>query len=393
MVTSMINEKRLTATFLDLVRIDSVSREEGALCRYIRGIFDDLGVDSVVDNSAEQTLGDCGNLIGKFRGRAATAPSLLLSAHMDTVEPGRKVQPVFRDGVFRSQGDTILGADDKCGIAIILEALRCIVERDLPCGPLELVFTTCEEVGMLGAKHLVYEHLSSKMGYVLDTRDPDAIVAEAPAACRLTFTITGKAAHAGASPEKGINAIVLAGRAVAAVKSGRLDHETTCNVGLIQGGVATNVVPPVATVSYEVRSHNDEKLKAVTDEIVGSFQKVVQDPTGVVEGVRPELAVEQVSLFDRLSLDPGHEVIRTAMAAAENQQRELRVGRSSGGSDANILSQNGIQAVVLGTGCEKVHTVDEYVALSDMIRGTVLLLEIIRLHSQKEPVSLGLAQK
>lgn len=375
-----IDKDRLARCFSDLIGIDSVSREEGALCRELGRRLGELGVLTLVDHAGDAVGGDTGNLIGRFAGNREAAP-LLLSAHMDTVEPGRGIAPVFENGVFCSRGNTILGADDKCGIAIILEALQCIQDNGLPCGPLELLFSICEEVGLLGAKHLAFDQFTARMGYVLDTRNPEVIITHAPAANRIRLEICGRAAHAGAEPEKGINAISLASRAIAPLKLGRIDHETTCNLGVVKGGLAVNIVPEKVVVHGEARSHDISKLRSVTETIVQSFRKAVEQVGKADSGQGPRLKVAVELDFDRLDIDEDHCVVKIARQAAANLDRKIYIATSGGGSDANILHQHGIVAGVLGTGCEKVHTVDERVALSDMVHATELLIEIIRLHA------------
>ncbi|MGD8837758.1 MAG: M20/M25/M40 family metallo-hydrolase [Desulfobacteraceae bacterium] len=377
----VINKDRLAQSFVGLVKIDSVSKEEGALCRFLQTRLSRLGVETLVDDAGVAVGGDSGNLIGRFHGNRTVAP-LLLSAHMDTVEPGRGVRPVLVDGIFRSGGETVLGADDKCGIAIILEALACIVQDRRPCGPLELVFSVCEEIGLQGAKHLAYDQLTARMGYVLDTRNPEVIITRAPAAHRITLQVDGKAAHAGAEPEKGVNAIALAAKAIAALELGRIDAETTCNIGIIEGGVATNIVPAKVVIQGEVRSHDRAKLSSVTDNIVQAFQKAVNESKAERNGFTAELSVEVALDFDLLAVPQDHDVVKLAHQAAANLHRKIYTASSGGGSDANILNQHGIAAGVLGTGCENVHTVQERVALDDMVRAAELLVEIIRIHAE-----------
>ncbi len=376
----MIDKERLARTFLDLVRIDSVSREEGAVSRELRRRLGELDVVVVVDHAGGAVGGDTGNLIGRLAGNR-DVPPMLLSAHMDTVEPGRGIAPVFADGVFRSRGDTILGADDKCGLAIILAALHCIKANGLPCGPLELLFTICEEIGLQGAKHLAFDQFTARMGYVLDTRNPDVIITRAPAANRIRLEIVGRAAHAGAEPEKGINAIGLAAHAIASLKLGRIDHETTCNIGMVDGGVAVNIVPERVVVHGEARSHDIAKLRSVTETMVRAFQEAVAAADTADAGIAPHLKVDVQLDFDRLCIDPNHDVVKIAQRAAANLDRKIRTATSGGGSDANILYRHGIVTAVLGTGCEKVHTVEERVALADMVRAAELLVEIICLYA------------
>lgn len=376
---AVINRDRLARSFVELVKIDSISKEEAALCCLLKKQLADLGVDTLVDDAGDCVGSDTGNLIGRFKGDREVRP-LLFSAHMDTVSPGKGIRPIFDEGIFRSGGDTILGADDKAGIAIILEALRCIREGNLPSGPLELVFSICEEIGLQGAKHLAYDRLTARMGYVLDTRNPEVIVTHAPAANRLRIQIDGKSAHAGAEPEKGINAIALAAKAIAPLQLGRIDDETTCNIGIIEGGAATNIVPSKVVMQGEVRSHDRSKLKAVTDTMAHSFKAVVEEAAGSGNNGLPTLSFDVELDFDLLSTPDDHAVVETARQAAANLNRTIYTATSGGGSDANILAQHGIVAGVLGTGCRKVHTVEEQVALDDMVRAARLLVEIIRIH-------------
>ncbi|MDM8526560.1 M20/M25/M40 family metallo-hydrolase, partial [Desulfococcaceae bacterium HSG8] len=329
-----------------------------------------------------------GNLIARFKGNTP-APPLLLNAHMDTVEPGRGITAILKDGVFTSDGTTILGADDKSAIAILFETIRVIQENNLPLCPLELVLTTCEEIGLLGAKHLDFDLITAKYGYALDATDTEGIVTRAPGADRLEFRIHGKDAHAGAAPEKGINAIWLASKAIAGLEIGRIDRETSCNIGVIEGGMATNIVPNLVTVKGEVRSHNEEKLNRVTDEIVASFRETIEnyrqthEPLSDADKDIPRVEILTERDFSHTDLPDDHPVVQIARKAAENLGRKMVSKISGGGADANIFFQKGIFAGVLGTGMRDMHTVRESVRLDDMVKTTELLLEIIKIHSKE----------
>ena len=378
-----INAERLAQTFLELVQIDSISKEEGQLAQTLMTRLQALGGRVRMDDAGQQVGGDAGNVLAHFRGNRQTS-ALLLSAHMDTVEPGRGVRPRIQDGVFASSGDTILGADDKGALAIILEVLQSLQEQHLPCGPLEVVFSICEEIGLLGAKHLAYDQISARVGYVLDTSNPGAIITRAPAANKITFKIYGKAAHAGSSPEKGINAISLASKAIAQLEIGRIDHETTCNIGLIEGGLATNIVPSLVVAKGEVRSHDARKLAQATATIRSSFEQVVAAYQDSGQTGHPRLEVEVLPDFERLHIEEDHPAVKTAMQAARNLGQPLETASSGGGSDANVFAGKGIASVVLGTGMQNVHTVDESIRLNDMLRSARLLREVIRLHALRE---------
>ena len=380
----MINKDRLAETFMALVKIDSISREEAQVSGMIQEIMADLGADIVVDNAGEKVNGDTGNLIARLKGNAQVPP-MMLNAHMDTVEPGRGIVPVLKDGVFTSQGDTILGADDKSAIAIIIETLQVIKENNLICGPLEVVFTVCEEIGLMGAKHLDFKHISAEFGFALDANDTRGVVTRAPSANRLEIAVHGKEAHAGAAPEKGINAIQMASQAIADLNLGRIDEETTCNIGVIQGGLATNIVPNLVTIKGEVRSHDPGKLEAVTQAIVTAFETVVADNTKASKGVgTPTVDALVKHDFIRTHIAEDHPVVALAEKASRNLGREMACKTTGGGADANVFFQQGIITGVLGTGMQNMHTVNESVRLDDMIEAVELLLEILELHANGE---------
>jgi len=378
----MVNRDRLAETFKELVAIDSISKEEGKIAGEIRSILESLGAQTFVDGAGEKIGSDTGNLIAKLKGNTE-APPLLLNAHMDTVEPGRGVRAVLKDGVFTSDGTTILGADDKSAIAIIIETVRILLENKLPYGPLELVFTVSEETGLLGAKHLDFNLITAAYGFALDATDTEGIVTRAPSANRLEFRVYGKDAHAGASPEKGINAILLASKAIAPLEIGRIDHETTCNIGVFEGGEAINIVPSLVTVKGEARSHDDDKLETVTNGIVASFKNAVEKYRGSGSGDGlPRLEYQVDSDFRRTLIPDDHPVVTLASRAAENLGKKMVTKRSGGGADANVFFEKGIMTGVLGTGMRDMHTVRESVRLDDMVQATELLLEIIRLQAK-----------
>ena len=382
----MIDSERLAETFRQLVQIDSISKEEGKIAQTLCNMLADLGAEVVRDDADEKIGGQSGNIIAKFKGTTAVAP-IMLNAHMDTVEPGRGVEPVLSEGVFTSKGNTILGADDKSALAIILEALRVLHEDHLTHGPLEIVFTVCEEVGLLGAKNLNFDLISAQYGFALDATDTNGLITRAPSANHLKFTVHGKAAHAGAKPEKGINAVQIASSAIANMQIGRIDQETTCNIGLISGGRAINIVPDQVQVEGEARSHDDEKLEQITQDMLASFQKAVArrqqtDDTGNL----PKLTYSVEKEFARTHIPEDHPVVVLATMAATNLNRSIICKATGGGADANVFSQHGISLGVLGTGMTDMHTLQESVKLDDMVASTELLLEIIRLHAEGEVV-------
>jgi tripeptide aminopeptidase len=338
----------------------------------------------VVDHAGSKIGSNTGNIIAKFKGNI-NVPPLLLNAHMDTVDPGEGISAVLKDGTFTSDGTTVLGADDKSAIAILIETIRVLHEGDLSYGPLELVLTVCEEIGLLGAKNLDYSLISATYGYALDATDTEGIITRAPSANRLEFKVHGKDAHAGAAPEKGINAILLASKAIAGLELGRIDRETTCNIGIIEGGVAINIVPKLVTVKGEVRSHDEDKLNRITNEIVSSFKTVVDSyKKSPVDDGLPRLEVFIDHDFIRTHISDDHPVVTLARKASENLGRKMVTKTTGGGADANIFFEKGIVTGVLGTGMRDMHTVRESIRLEEMVRTTELVLEIIKLHARGE---------
>ena len=381
----MVNHERLGDLFKTLIHIDSVSKKEGAIAKTLQGIFESLGAEVLIDGAGPKVGGDTGNLIARFEGAKADVVPLLLNAHMDTVQPGEGIKVLFSDGTFSSDGSTVLGADDKSALAVIIETIKILQEKMLPWGPLEVVVTVCEEVGLLGAKNLDYSLIKAEYGYSLDATDTEGIVTWAPAANHIEFKVHGRDAHAGAAPEKGINAIHLASRAISEIRVGRIDEETTANIGLIEGGKATNIVPCLVTVAGEVRSHSPGRLEEETQKIVQSFERQVSNYKEAFpsdDGLpRLEAAVRQD--FSNLKIPDDHAVVTLAKEAASCLGRNMKTKTSGGGSDANIFFGHGIVTGVLGTGMKDMHTVRESIRLDDMVKSVELILEILQLHAKK----------
>ena len=266
----MIKQDRLVQTLIDLIKIDSPSGEEKAIAQELKKRFEVLGGSVEIDS--------LGNLIVRF-GSPPDPPagggggeSLLLSAHLDTVEPGRNIQPVINGDIMTSDGKTVLGADDKAGIAVILEGITSVKESGGKLVPIEVVLSVDEETGSKGAKGLDHKKLLSKKAVVFDGDEQVFLVnTAAPGYYGLDMTITGRAAHAGVEPEKGISAIKIAADLITRLRLGRIDEETTANIGMISGGSARNAVPEKVEIKGEFRSRNGEKL----EKQVKDFENIV----------------------------------------------------------------------------------------------------------------------
>jgi len=377
----MINTDRLAQRFKALVEIDSLSRQERNVALELEKILTGMGAEVCYDTAGKQVGGNCSNLVAKFKGNVDADP-IFLSGHMDTVGPGKGIKVQFDNGVFRSDGTTILGADDKSALAIILEVMDIILENKIDYPPVEIIFTICEEIGLLGAKYFDYSLMDSKFGYILDSSDTRGIVTKAPSANKITIKIHGKAAHAGAEPENGVNAIWVASKAISELKLGRIDEETTCNLGIISGGVATNIVPAFVEIQGEARSHDDEKLKTVTDGIVNAFHTAAQECKINSDLPKVEAIIEND--FPSTNILEDHKTIKLARKAADNLGISLVSKTIGGGADANIFFGKGIVAGVLGTGMADVHTLNESIAIKDMEEAVKLVLEILKVHAAGE---------
>lgn len=377
----MVNRERLAAEFARQAAIDSPSFREGKICRYLVERFRELGAEVVLDDAGVEIGSESGNLIASFPGTGKESEALMLSVHMDTVEPAEGVEPVLNDGVFTSAGETILGADDKAGIAEILEALEVVREGQIPHGPLEVVVTVCEEVGLLGAKQLDCDRLRSRRALALDTAGVDLLIHRAPCANKLRFEITGREAHAGIAPQLGLSAIQVAARAIDRMPLGRVDEETTANIGVIAGGQATNIIPKAVVLEGEARSHDPQKLKAQTERMVACLEEAADEMAQVIEGqeVRAEVRTEVMADYPQMAVPVDAPIIALVQAAAGRLGRQVEVKVAGGGSDANIFNGQGIETVILGTGMTDVHTVNESVSVDDMARVAELLVEVIRL--------------
>ena len=376
----MIHKERLKKTFIELCEIESPSRHERDVAWYLTKVFrDELGHKVIEDDSRPQTGSNTGNIIVKIHG-TIPAPPLLFNAHMDTVGPVEGIKVIYENDVFHTGGATILGGDDKAAIAILIEIARAIKEQAIATPPLEFLFTVCEEIGLLGAKALDEQLISARAGYALDTTGTFNLINRAPCAIRFKVKVYGKSAHAGIAPEDGVNAIRLASEAIVQVPLGRIDHETTSNIGIIHGGKATNIVPDLVEIEGEVRSHDEKKLRRVQDQVLAPFHKLRWsfDP----KEWEPVVQVDVVDDYPVLKVPEDHLLIEAAKEAATRLGHQLDVQKTGGGSDANILCGKGIDTVILGIGMENVHTTQERITLSNMVDSARLILEIIKCWNQ-----------
>lgn len=368
----MVNQERMLAEFFELVSIRCSTRAEREVADAVKAKLAALGLAVEEDDVGGRIGGNCGNVLAFLKGNVAGAPVLMLSAHLDSVEPCGGIKPQLRDGVITSGGDTVLGADDKSGVAGILEALRIIRETGAAHGDIQVVFTVAEEGGLNGSKNMNRELLAADFGYVLDSGGaPGRIINAAPGQDSIKVIIRGKTAHAGVAPEEGINAIVVAGKAMAELRQGRIDDETTANVGIIKGGQATNIVPDYVEIACEARSRNKAKLAAQTKHMVDTFEQVA-----AANGAKAEITVK--TAYDPYVLTTAMPVVALARQAAESIGLTPVFEATGGGSDANFFNAYGVPSAVLGTGMSKVHTTAEFIKEADLYKTAELVVSIIK---------------
>ncbi|MFA6451276.1 MAG: M20/M25/M40 family metallo-hydrolase, partial [bacterium] len=301
-----------------------------------------------------------GNLIATIKGERRDLPAIMLNAHMDTVKPGIGVKPVIDGDMIKASGDTILGGDDKAGVAIILEIARILKEEKIPHGDLLIVMTVAEEIGIKGAGALDPKYLKADFGYTLDcTGTAGGIFVASPTHDKIEARITGRAAHAGIEPEKGISAILTASKAISKMKLGRIDDETTANVGVIRGGRATNIIPDSVLIEAEARSHNTAKLDEQVAMMRGALETAASEA-----GAQIDLKI--IREYQNYKLTEDMPVIKVAQAVARSIGIEPILKTSGGGSDANIFNAHGLPTAPLGTAMHNCHTMDEDISISEL---------------------------
>jgi len=367
----VVNEDRLVKVFLDLVRLSSPSRDERVVADYVIGRAKELGVELEEDAAGAAIDGTCGNLVGRLGGRDSGRPRLLFVAHMDTVSPCDGVEPVVSDGMIRSAGPTILGGDNKVAVAAMLEMMAVLGESADPHVPVTFCFTVAEEKGLMGAHQLDLERLDVDCGFVPDGDGmPGEVVVAAPTHITYRVECRGRESHAGVAPERGISSIQIAAAAISRLDLGRIDDETTANVGMVNGGTGTNVVPGFTEVRGEVRSHRRETVMKLVGQVRETFQEAASSYGGEIEF---SYTIE----YEAFRLPEDSQPLILARRAAAPCGLDGRQTVSNGGSDASVLNAGGIPTAVLATGTEDVHSKEETVHIDRLVAVANWLLAIV----------------
>ncbi|MCS7149571.1 MAG: M20/M25/M40 family metallo-hydrolase [Caldimicrobium sp.] len=377
----MINEERLLLEFKTLLSIESPSKREGEIAYYLADLFEALGYPCFFDKSGEHTGSEVGNLIVKIPGKKEVPP-LLLCAHLDTVGPCEGIEVIEEEDLLRSNGKTILGADDKAGIAVLVELAKALKENSFSHAPLEIVFTTCEEIGLLGAKNLDFKHINAKWALVLDSENPEEVVNAAPSSYQFSVKVFGKSAHAGIEPEKGINAIKILAQIVSSLPTGRIDYETTMNIGKINGGVYVNVVPDFAFIEGEMRSHSEEKLNSLKSEVEDKVREIIENHPHKIDTL-PSYKINFTTVFKAFHIEEEDPLARMIREAGYLAGLEVKFKKKEGGSDANVFNAQGIKTLILGTGMQKVHTTEEFIRKKDLFNCARLVSTAVKLYSER----------
>ncbi len=362
-----LNQKRLVETFLQLVRIDSESGSEKKMQEHVAQELKKLGCRVVIDNAGKKFNTDArGNVMGFFPGTVKSKPFVLV-AHIDTVKPGQHIRPVVKKDFIVSDGSTILGADDKAGVAIILEVLKSLKESAVAHPPVEVLFTLCEERGMHGSKNLDYKQLKGREGMILDNEGGDELLIQGPAVNDVVVEVTGISAHAGACPEKGISALEVASFAISRMKLGRIDKETVANFGAVSGGEVPNVVMEKLSLIGEARSLKMDKLAKQTAHMKQAFDQAIKRYTKKIDGriCKPVVDFKATQRYPSVQISKSHPVVKALLAAAQKLKLPLYARSSGGGCDANVLCGKGFTVPNLSVGVYNCHTVREKLVLKE----------------------------
>lgn len=362
-----MNEERIKSEFLRLTALDSVSLKEWKILGILRKKLENIGFCIEEDGAAEKIGGEANNLYGFLKGSLPGEP-ILFSAHMDTVQPGIGKKPIFHeDGRITSDGTTVLGADDVAGLVEILEGIRSIREEGIPHRDIEVVFSACEEFYCKGVTAFDFGMVKAKEAYVLDLSGPIGSAAyKAPSILSFTMEVKGKPAHAGFEPEKGIHAIALMCQVIAKIKQGRLDEETTLNIGTISGGTMSNIVPERCVCHGEIRSYSHEKALQALENVKGILQEHVKD-----------FSFDSQIHIEAYSIGKEEPVVGRFVRACEKLGLSGQLTETFGGSDNNVFAKHGIRGLVLSCGMYQVHSVEEYTTMEDLVMGAKLVRELI----------------
>lgn len=365
-----MKKTELMQEFDELVKIDAESLSERKICDVLKEKLENLGFSVREDDASVKIGGNAGNLYGFLKGTLPGAP-VLLAAHMDTVKPGKRKEPVHKEGRIVSDGATVLGADDVAGIVEILEGVRQSQKQGIPHRDIEVLFCVAEELYTIGSRAFDFNQIQAREAYVLDLSGAVGVAAnQAPSLISFEIKVTGRAAHAGFEPEKGIHAIAVMAQIVGAIPQGRRNSQTTCNIGIIQGGTGTNIVPEFCTAKGEIRSFSHGEALDCLTMVCETVQRITAQN-------QAEGEVKHKVHLVAYQIPKESPAVWHFQKACEKLGLEGSLTETFGGSDNNTFAEHGINGLVLSCGMEKAHSVQEYIEEEQLAAGAALVRELI----------------
>ncbi|MYL45190.1 M20/M25/M40 family metallo-hydrolase [Virgibacillus halodenitrificans] len=358
-----INNDRLLDSFMELAKINAPSGHEKPMAEFLIPILEQLGFSYTFDEAHKEFGGNCGNLIAYWEGTHPSVEPMFLSTHMDTVLPTEGLKPEIRDGIIHSDGTTILGADDRAALAAYLEGIRYIQENDIPCGPIELVLTVNEQPGLVGASYMDYSKVKSKKGFVFDSSgDIGQIILQGPYSSRIYCDIQGRSSHIGLNPEEGINAFLIAADALKNMKLGKISEITLANIGQMNGGKMSSIIPGEVKLVGEVRSFEAKGLNEQLEHMKQSVEEAAKQ-----HGGKADIRYEKKYLGWKI--DEKSPLGQTALQAADEIDVNKYTTQTLGGADTNVLNENGLECITLGNGFRNIHTFQEHISVENLMNG------------------------
>ena len=368
----MANKERVKQLFLDMLKINTPSKQERPMADFLKARLTSLGLDVEEDDAGGKIGGNAGNIIAFLNGNVPGATPIFFGGHIDTVEPTDRLNVIIDGDEIRTDGTTILGADDKAGISAIVEGIQNVIENGIPHGDIQLIFNVAEEVGLCGSNVMDKSKIKAKFGYIFDMDKPVAgITVSAPSHTNLFIDVKGVASHAGMAPENGASAIVAASNAISKMKLGRIDFETTANVGVIEGGKARNIVPDLVKIKAEARSLDEDKLTAQVEHM-----KSVFETEAAAIGANATVTLDHE--YSTYRWTENDDIVKLAASASKKIGIEPTLRDSGGGSDSNNFNACGIPCVVIGTGYDGAHSTSERASIDDIVTAADYVIALVQ---------------
>ncbi|HMA68593.1 MAG TPA: M20/M25/M40 family metallo-hydrolase [Candidatus Mcinerneyibacterium sp.] len=374
-----MKNERMFKNFLEMVKIASPSKNEKEIYEYLIEKLKNMGLTVETDNAGKKVGSNANNIYAVLEGNS-DKEGIILSVHMDTVVPAESQKPEINGTIIKSDGNSVLGGDDKAGIAIVFEIIEKLKEEKINHGDIEVVITISEEIGLLGAKNFDVSRLKNDKALVFDMSGIDEIGYASIGQKKFYFDVLGKSSHAGMEPEKGINSIKIASDIISKIEVGQLDFETTANVGTINGGDETNIVPEKVSFSGEVRSHDPEKIDYYINKFINEGWEVIKKYPIKVDGefIYPEFNYKIKDSYESFEINKNDRMIQNLLKAGNNLNRKQGLKKNNGGNDGNIYNKKGIKSVVIGIGMEDVHSVEEKIDYENMKKVVELIIEYMK---------------